>query len=293
MNIDRFRVRPGDRTALARHPPDFTANFRDKEAASEHLAKGVERLEERQELLHAQGEYALLIVLQGMDAAGKDGVVKHVMSGVNPLGVDVHAFKEPSTEELSHDFLWRAEKVLPARGRIGIFNRSYYEDVIVVRVHPGILSASRLPQACIAKDIWKERFEDIKGFERHLWRNGTIVRKFFLHISRSEQKRRLLERLDDPAKNWKFSTSDIPERAKWHAYMKAYGDALAATSTHNSPWYVVPADHKWFSRAVIAEVIVQTLDRLKLGFPRLSSEQRRELARARRQLMSAARDRGI
>jgi PPK2 family polyphosphate:nucleotide phosphotransferase len=293
MNVDRFRVRPGDRKALARHRPDHTANFRDKEAALEYLAKGVERLEVRQELLHAQGEYALLIVLQGMDAAGKDGVIKHVMSGVNPLGVDVHAFKQPSSEELSHDFLWRAEKVLPARGRIGIFNRSYYEDVLVVRVHPGILSASRLPQACSTKNIWKERFEDIKAFERHLWRNGTIVRKFFLHISRSEQKRRLLERLDDPAKNWKFSVSDIPERAKWHAYMRAYRDALAATSTHHAPWYVVPADHKWFSRVVIADVITQTLDDLKLAFPTLSSVQRRELARARRQLMSRARDRGV
>jgi PPK2 family polyphosphate:nucleotide phosphotransferase len=293
MNVDRFRVRPGDRAALARHRPDYTADFRGKDAAEERLKKGVERLEGRQDLLHAQSEYALLIVLQGMDAAGKDGVIKHVMSGVNPLGVDVHAFKQPSSEELGHDFLWRAEKVLPARGRIGIFNRSYYEDVLVVRVHPGILGMSRLPQTRVTGDIWRNRFEDIKAFERHLWRNGTIVRKFFLHISRSEQKRRLLQRLDDPAKNWKFSVDDIPERAKWHAYMKAYRDALAATSTDHSPWYVVPSDHKWFSRVVIADVIVQALDHLDLAFPALSPAKRRELARARRQLMSRTRDRGV
>ena len=288
MNIDKFRVRPGDREALARHSPGDTASFRDKAEAVERLAKGVERLEARQELLHAQGEYALLVVLQGMDAAGKDGIVKHVMSGVNPLGVDVHAFKQPSSEELSHDFLWRAEKVLPARGRIGIFNRSYYEDVIVVRVHPAILGTLRLPEDRITKDIWKERFEDIRMFERHLWRNGTVVVKFFLNISRSEQKRRLLSRLDDPARNWKFSAGDVPERAKWHAYMNAYRDALAATSTRQSPWYVVPADHKWFARVLIADVIVHTLDQLRLSFPKLSPGQRRGLAQSRRQLMSRA-----
>jgi PPK2 family polyphosphate:nucleotide phosphotransferase len=288
MNIDRFRVRPGDHHAFDRHAPGYTATFRDKAEAVERLSKGVERLEARQDLLHAQGEYALLVVLQGMDAAGKDGIVKHVMSGVNPLGVDVHAFKQPSSEELGHDFLWRAQKVLPARGRIGIFNRSYYEDVIVVRVHPAILGAQRLPEDRITKDIWKERFEDIRAFERHLWRNGTVVLKFFLNMSRSEQKRRLLRRLDDPARNWKFSAGDLPERAKWHAYMKVYRDALAATSTRDAPWYVVPADHKWFARVLVADVIVQTLDRLKLSFPKLSPEQRRGLAQSRRQLMSKA-----
>jgi PPK2 family polyphosphate:nucleotide phosphotransferase len=286
MNIDKFRVRPGDRNALARHASGYTAPFRDKAQAVERLSKGVERLQARQELLHAQGEYALLVVLQGMDAAGKDSIVKHVMSGVNPLGVDVHAFKQPSSEELSHDFLWRAEKALPARGRIGIFNRSYYEDVIVVRVHPAILGSLRLPEDRITTDIWKERFEDIRTFERHLWRNGTVVLKFFLNISRSEQKRRLLRRLDDPARNWKFSVGDLPERAKWHAYMKAYRDAFGATSTRESPWYVVPADHKWFARVLIADVIVQTLDRLKLSFPKLSPKQRRVLAQSRRQLTS-------
>ncbi len=286
MNIDTFRVWPGDRDALDRHAPGYTATFRDKTEAVERLAKGVERLEARQELLYAQGEYALLVVLQGMDTAGKDGIVKHVMSGVNPLGVDVHAFKQPSSEELGHDFLWRAQKVLPARGRIGMFNRSYYEDVIVVRVHPALLGSQRLPEDRITKDIWKERFEDIRAFERHLWRNGTVVLKFFLNISRSEQKRRLLKRLDDPAKNWKFSVDDLPERAKWQAYMKAYREALAATSTRESPWYVVPADHKWFARVLIADVIVQALDRLKLSFPKLSPEQRRGLAQSRRTLMS-------
>ena len=219
-----------------------------------------------------------------MDAAGKDGAISHVMSGVNPQGTDVHAFKQPSSEELGHDYLWRAVKALPARGRIGIFNRSYYEDVLVVRVHPQLLRASHVPAERLNARVWKERFEDINALERHLWRNGTMVRKFFLHLSRAEQQRRLLARLDDPTKNWKFSSGDLPERAKWRAYMSAYRETLAATSTDHSPWYVVPADHKWFARVVIADVIVQTLDELDLAFPPLSKAQRRGLAEARRTL---------
>jgi PPK2 family polyphosphate:nucleotide phosphotransferase len=284
MNVDRFRVRPGDRRALARFPADYTGGFDGKSDAVSHLEKGVRRLAERQELLYAQGEYSLLIVLQGLDTAGKDGIIKHVMSGVNPLGVDVHAFKQPSSEELSHDFLWRAVKALPSRGRIGIFNRSYYEDVLVVRVHPELLAAGHQPADRITPDLWEQRFEDINALERHLWRSGTIVRKFFLHISRGEQRARLLARLDDPAKNWKFSSGDLLERARWDAYQKAYRDALAATSTKHAPWYCVPADHKWFARAVIADAIVQALDELELELPKLTPAQKRDLARARRQL---------
>jgi PPK2 family polyphosphate:nucleotide phosphotransferase len=284
--INRFVVRHGDRSALTRHRPDETGHFASREQAVDRLKKGIERLAARQEMLYAQNEYALLLIFQGMDASGKDSAIKHVMSGVNPQGTDVHAFKQPSTEELGHDFLWRAVKVLPARGRIGIFNRSYYEEVLVVRVHSEILAAQRLPHACVTARIWEERFEDINAFERHLWRNGTIVRKFFLHVSRSEQEKRLLKRLDDPAKNWKFSPADLPERAKWKAYKSAYEDMLAATSHRHAPWYVIPADHKWFAHVVISDVVVKTLDDLDLSFPELSVKQRRELARARRRLQN-------
>jgi PPK2 family polyphosphate:nucleotide phosphotransferase len=285
MNVDRFRARPGDLAALTHQRPDDTAKFREKDAALDHLKKGIERLERRQELLYAQCEHALLLIFQGMDAAGKDGCISHVMSGVSPLGTDVHAFKQPSSEDLSHDYLWRAAKVLPARGRIGIFNRSYYEDVLVVRVHPQLLADQHLPQDRITPHLWKERFEDIRGFERHLWRNGTTVLKFFLHVSRSEQRRRLLKRLDDPVKNWKFSAGDIPERSKWNAYMSAYRKAIAATSTQHAPWYVIPADHKWFAHVLIAEIIVRALDDLYLAVPTLSPKQRRDLAGARRRLL--------
>jgi len=284
MNVNRFRVRPGDRGALKRHPPDSRGPFGGKADAVEYLQKGVERLEALQDLFYARNEYALLLIFQGMDASGKDSAIKHVLSGVNPLGTDVHTFKQPSSDELAHDFLWRASNVLPARGRIGIFDRSYYEDVLVVRVHPELVAARRLPLALVTPRIWKERYDDINAFERHLWRNGTIIRKFFLQISRSEQQRRLLKRLDDPAKNWKFSAADLPERAKWKAYMRAYSRALAATSTAEAPWYVVPADHKWFAHCVIADVIVGTLDDIDLSPPRLSKERRRELEAARRGL---------
>jgi PPK2 family polyphosphate:nucleotide phosphotransferase len=286
MNIDRYRVRAGDRSAIERHASGSTGEFAGKDDAVAHLEKGVKRLEDRQALLYAQGEYSLLVILQGLDAAGKDGIIKHVMSGVNPQGTDVHSFKQPSAEELSHDFLWRASKALPSRGRIGIFNRSYYEDVLVVRVHPHLLGAGHQPRERISKDVWRERFEAINAFEKHLWRSGTIVRKFFLHISRREQQKRLLERLDDPTKNWKFSSGDLIERAKWDAYHHAYREALAATSTKHAPWYCVPSDYKWFARAVVADVIVQTLDDLKLELPKLSSAQKRDLAESRHKLTS-------
>jgi PPK2 family polyphosphate:nucleotide phosphotransferase len=284
VNIDRFRVRPGDRAALKKHRPDDTAHLGSKEAALKRLQKGIKRLRVRQELLYAQDRYALLLVFQGIDAAGKDSAIKRVMSGLSPQATDVHAFKVPSSDELDHDYLWRVHRALPARGRIGIFNRSHYEEVLAVRVHPHLLAAERSPAGRVKDRIWQERFEDINAFERHLFRNGTIIRKFFLYVSRAEQRRRLLDRLDDPTKNWKFSAADVMERAKWKAYMSAYTEALAATSPETIPWYVIPADHKWFAHALIAEIILKTLEDLDLAFPKLTGRQRRELRRARRRL---------
>ena len=285
MNVDRFRVRTRDQAALARCRPDHTGPFTGKGDALTHVQKGLERLEALQELLYAHDRYALLLVFQGMDAAGKDHVIKHVMSGVSPQGTEVHAFKQPSAEELAHDYLWRAATKLPARGRIGIFNRSYYEEVLVVRVHRALLAAERIPVPRVTRRIWRERFEDIIGFERHLWRNGTIIRKFYLHVSKGEQERRLLERLDNPLKNWKFSTTDLVERAQWKAYRDAYADAVAATSHDHAPWYVVPADHKWFTQALVADIIVDALEQLDLSLPKPTAARRRDLAEARRRLV--------
>jgi len=285
MPLARYRVRHGDRQALRRVAPADTSRFGSKDAASAHVQKGIERLDALQQLVWAQDRYALLLIFQGMDGAGKDHVIKHVMSGVNPQGTDVHSFKQPSAEELDHDYLWRAVKALPSRGRIGIFNRSYYEETLVVRVHPEVLAAQKLPPDRLGRDLWKHRFEDINAFERHLWRNGTIIRKFFLHVSRREQQRRLLARLDDPAKNWKFSAGDLVERDKWRDYQAAYAEAIAATSTSHAPWYVVPADHKWFPAVVVADAIVEALEELDLSFPTPTPMQRRELRAARRRLL--------
>ncbi len=284
MNVDRFRVRPGDRHALRTHKPDHTPNIHGKEDANEQLRRGIEKLRARQELLYAQDRYALLLVFQGMDGAGKDSAIKHVMSGVSPQSTDVHAFKAPTEEEQDHSFLWRVNRVLPARGHIGIFNRSHYEEVLTVRVHPHLLEAERLPPEHVSSRIWKHRFKDINGFERHLFRNGTIIRKFFLHLSREEQKRRMLERLDDPSKNWKFRSGDLDDRDHWKAFMSAYSDAIAATSREHAPWYVIPADHKWFAHVLIAEIILKTLDDLDLEYPRLTAARRKELKAARRRL---------
>lgn len=289
MNIDQYRVRPGDRTVLARHRPGDTSPLHDKDAAEERLQHSVLHLEERLELLHAQNQRALLLVFQGMDASGKDGAIKHVMSGVNPLYTEVRMFKQPSSEEMDHDFLWRAVKALPGRGTIGIFDRSYYEDVIVVRVHPEILRDQQLPPDRIGPRIWQERFEDIRHFERHLWRNGTVIRKFFFHVSRREQRQRLLERFDDPEKNWKFSARDVRERENWSKYTAAYREALAATSTPYAPWYVVPADHKWFARLLVAEIIIRTLDQMALKPPVLTAEEKRRYASVRRSLAGPVR----
>ena len=286
-----FRVERGKGFALADFDPGDTLHLvsADKPRAQEALRKGVQYLAALQDKLYAQDRWAVLLVFQAMDAAGKDGAIKHVLSGVNPQGCQVTSFKAPSAEELDHDFLWRCSKALPERGRIGIFNRSYYEDVLVVRVHEELLAAQKLPPRLVGKKIWKQRFEDIRSFERYLARNGVLIIKFFLHVSRDEQKKRFLERLDDPDKNWKFELGDVRERGHWKEYMEAYEGMIRHTATPEAPWYVVPADNKWFSRLAVAAAIVEAVAGLDLRYPKLGSKQRRELAAARRRL-AAERD---
>jgi PPK2 family polyphosphate:nucleotide phosphotransferase len=279
----RYRVGSGGRFRLEDWDPADTGGLAlTKEEARDLLAKGAGELLALQDRLYAQDRWAVLLVFQGMDAAGKDGTIKHVMSGVNPQGVQVHSFKEPSAEELDHDFLWRAARRLPERGDIGIFNRSHYEEVLVVRVHEELLEAQKLPPRLFTKKIWEERYDDINAFELHLARNGTVIRKFFLNVSREEQKKRLLARLDDPDKNWKFSSADAGERRLWKEYGRAYEEMIAATSTKWAPWHAVPADNKWFTRVVVASVIVQALEGLDLSYPKIGKEKRRELARVRK-----------
>ena len=280
-------MKPGERVDLRRYDPEDTAPFDSKAKAAGRLERGIERLVALQELLYAQDRWAVLLIFQAMDAAGKDSAIKHVMSGLNPQGTDVHSFKRPSEEELDHDYLWRSVKALPERGRIGIFNRSHYEEVLVVRVHPEILERQKLPAPLVTRRLWRERFEDINAFERHLSRNGVVIRKFFLHVSKAEQRRRFLERLDDPAKNWKFSAGDLDERDRWRDYMRAYEDVLSQTSTDEAPWFIVPADHKWFTRVVIADLVVDALQSLKLALPKLSKEEESARAAARERLESA------
>ncbi len=257
----------------------------DKPRAKEALAMGVEALAQLQDMLYAQDRWAVLLIFQAMDAAGKDGTIKHVMSGVNPQGCQVYSFKAPSSEELDHDFLWRCMKYVPQRGRIGIFNRSYYEETLVVRVHPELLERQTLPPELVTKDIWKERFRDIRNFERYLTHNGVVILKFFLHVSKGEQKRRFLERLEKPEKNWKFSADDIKERAFWDDYMVAYEDMIRHTASPEAPWYVVPADNKWFTRIAVAAAVIETLDALNLRYPKVSKEKLKELAAARQVLI--------
>lgn len=281
---DLYRVDHGHGFRLKDFNPADTHKFKSKEHATEMLEHSLERMSEMQGRLYAQSEWALLLIFQAMDAAGKDGTIKHVMSGVNPQGCEVYSFKSPSSEELNHDFLWRCMKRLPERGRIGIFNRSYYEETLVVRVHKQFLENERVPKKLVTKNLWKERFEDITAFERYLTRNGIIVRKFFLNVSRKEQKDRFLKRLEDPTRNWKFSASDIRERQFWPQYMVAYEEMIAHTSTKDSPWYVVPADHKWFTRLAVASVIVETLESLKLKFPDVRPEIRKEFGAAKAEL---------
>jgi PPK2 family polyphosphate:nucleotide phosphotransferase len=281
---DQYRVDHRKKFQLKDFDPGDTGHIRSKSEAQQLLKKGIANMRELQAKLYAQGRWSVLIILQAMDAAGKDGVIKHVMSGVNPQGCKVHAFKQPSVEELNHDYMWRAAYRLPERGQIGIFNRSYYEEVLVVRVHPDILNNQRIPEELIGKKIWQERFEDISNFERYLARNGTVVRKFFLNLSKQEQKRRFMARLDTPEKNWKFSAADVREREHWDDYMTAYEEMIAATSKKHSPWYVVPADNKWYTRLVVAAAIVDAMEELKLEYPKMTAEQKKELAAARKEL---------
>jgi len=282
--FEEFRVPEGKKFRLKDRDPGDTGKFRSKDEAQERLRQGVERLSDLQDRLYAQDTWALLLIFQAMDAAGKDGTIAHVMSGVNPQGCQVFSFKAPSAEELDHDFLWRTNRCLPERGRIGVFNRSYYEEVLVVRVHPEILSAQRLPRAVVTKDIWQERFEDIRSAERYYSRNGLVIRKFFLHVSKEEQRRRFLDRLEDPKKHWKFSLGDAKERAHWGEYMEAYEEMIENTSTNEAPWYVVPADRKWFTRMAVAEIVVDTLEGLDLKYPKVTSEKTAELKVARKAL---------
>ncbi len=283
-----FRVTDGSRFRLKDFDPAETLGFgsEDKPRAKEALATGIETLASLQDMLYAQDRWGVLIIFQAMDAAGKDGAIKHVMSGINPQGCEVFSFKSPSAEDLDHDYLWRCMKCLPERGRIGIFNRSYYEETLVVRVHPELLGKQRLPPELVTKGIWKERFRDIRSFERYLTGNGIAIRKFFLHVSRKEQRRRFLERLENPEKNWKFSASDAREREFWGDYMDAYEEMIRQTATKHAPWHVVPADNKWFSRLVVAAAIIEALASLDLAYPRVGKEKLRELSAAKRALLA-------
>jgi len=284
MNHDQFIAPPDKRIKLKDYDPASTGKFKNKEDALAKLREDVARLAKYQDILYAQNTSALLIIFQAMDAAGKDSAIRHVMSGVNPQGCQVYSFKQPSAEELDHDYLWRAAKALPERGRIGIFNRSYYEETLIVRVHPELLGAQGLPPAAVNKRIWKDRFEDINNFERHLARNGTEILKFFLHVSKEEQRSRFLARIDTPEKNWKFSLFDVKERGFWDKYMNAYEDVLSHTSTEAAPWHIIPADHKWFTRVAVADIIITKLKSLKSAYPTISEEHKQELLKAREQL---------
>jgi PPK2 family polyphosphate:nucleotide phosphotransferase len=285
--VKPYRVESGRGFRLRDVDPADTGDLEaeDEAAAREALRDGVELLAELQSKLYAQDRWALLLVFQAMDAAGKDGTIKHVMSGVNPQGVQVYSFKAPSSEDLDHDYLWRCMRCLPERGRIGIFNRSYYEEVLVARVHPEIVERQKLPPQLVGKRLFEERYEDIRSFERYLGRNGVVIRKFFLHVSKAEQKRRFMARLDEPSKNWKFSAGDLEERGYWKDYQRAYEDAIRATATPEAPWYVIPADHKWFTRLAVAAAVVGTLAGLGLHYPKIDAAQRRVLQRARRALV--------
>jgi PPK2 family polyphosphate:nucleotide phosphotransferase len=290
--FEQFRVKPHSKIRLRDFDPAWAdakqmRKLGDDELkleAEKHIQRNLKRLADAQELLYASNQYALLVVLQGMDAAGKDGTIKHVMSGLNPQGCQVFSFKQPTDEELAHDFLWRYYTHLPGRGRIGIFNRSYYEEVLVLRVHPELLEKQKIAPPKHGSAFWEERYEEINAFERHLLQSGTAIIKLFLHISKKEQRRRLMERLDDPDKHWKFSASDIAERAYWRKYTEAYEDALSATSSKHAPWYIIPADHKWLARSMVSEILAHNIRKLDLQLPQLTKEQEAELAKAKRLL---------
>ena len=285
MNFEKFRAK-GAKVKLSSFPTDYSGKIDSKNDGVKLLEKNVKKMEELQDKLYAQDKHSLLIIFQAMDAAGKDGAVKHVMSGLNPQGTQVFSFKQPSAEELNHDYMWRAAKSLPERGRIGIFNRSYYEEVLIVRVH-NLIKSQKIPAELITKDIWKERFKQIKNFEKYMHDNGTRILKFFLHISKEEQAKRFLDRLEDSSKNWKFSSSDLEERKYWNDYMKCYEEAIKATSTAYAPWYIVPADKKWFSRLVISQVIIDALKTMKLSYPEVTAEQKKNLDECKQQLLES------
>ncbi|MBO1048242.1 MAG: polyphosphate kinase 2 family protein [Dolichospermum sp. DEX182a] len=285
MNHDPYIVKPGDQISLVKdYNPGYKCEFHQKGDAVKKLKTGILQLAKYQDILYAQNTYSLLIIFQAMDAAGKDSTIKHVMSGVNPQGCQVFSFKSPSEEELDHDYLWRSMKSLPERGRIGIFNRSYYEELLIVRVHPEILKKQQLPNFPEGNQIWKQRFEEINNFEKYLFNNGVIVLKFFLNVSKSVQKRRFLERIESPEKNWKLSVSDVRERAFWDDYMDAYEQVFNHTSTEFAPWYIVPADRKWFTRLVVADIICQKLQELNLQYPQMSEEHKQQLLAAKKTL---------
>ena len=284
--VEPYCITKGEEFRLKDHDPADTNGLKDKRQAQGLLEDGIQLLSHMQEKLYAQDRWALLLIFQAMDAAGKDGAIKHVMSGVNPQGCQVFSFKSPSNEELNHDYLWRTHKCAPERGKIGIFNRSYYEEVLVVRVHPSFLKAQKLPEPLITKHIWDERYEDINAFERYLTRNGVAIRKFFLHLSKQEQKRRFLERLEDSKKNWKFSMADVQERSFWKDYQEAYEEMMQHTATKHAPWYVIPADNKWFTRLAVAAAIIDALSRLDLSFPDVEKAKKKELQAVRDSLLA-------
>ena len=284
IKTERFRVKPRARVDLSRYDPADTAPFESSKGSRKLLVRTARRLLELTELLYAQNRWAVLFIFQAMDGAGKDSAIKHVLRGLDPKATDVHLFGPPSPRELNHDFMWRCLTVLPERGRIGIFNRSYYEEVLVARVRSEVLEAQHLPKSLRTKNIWNERFEDIRNIEQYLARNGVVIRKIFLNVSKSEQRRRFLERLNDPAKKWKFSVRDVAERRRWNEYMAAYEGAMGATSTLEAPWYVLPADNKWFTRLALAQIVIETLQSLDLHVPELSNRRRRELHDAKRRL---------
>lgn len=282
---DPYCISEGEKFRLKKYDPDDTGDLKNKDQSQRIIDDRAGLLNNLQEKLYAEDRWALLVILQAMDAAGKDGVVKHVMSGINPQGCDVHSFKAPSTEELDHDYLWRAHNRIPKRGKIGIFNRSYYEEVLVVRVHANILRGQKLPDPLITKHIWDHRYEDINAFEKYLTRNGIVVRKFFLHVSKKEQKKRFLERLEDSKKNWKFSMADVKERGYWKDYQEAYEEMIQNTATKHAPWYVVPADNKWYSQLIVASAIITALEELDLSFPDVAKEKKEELEGVRESLL--------
>ena len=282
---ENLLVKPGKKVNLKDFDTCYTANFKNKEDAAEMLAKDIARLAELQDMLYAMNKYSLLVVIQAMDAAGKDGTIKHVMTGVNPQGCNVTSFKQPSVEELEHDFLWRVNRAMPKRGMIAIFNRSHYEEVLVTRVHPEYILGQNIPGIDtvdkVDKKFWQKRYEIINNFEKQAYENGTIIIKFFLHVSKDEQKKRFLSRIDEPEKNWKFSTSDVKERQLWDKYMKAFEDAIESTTTDYAPWYVIPADKKWFMRAAVGDIIVGTLEKLDLSYPTITEKEKQELQGAK------------